>query len=149
MNEANRRLLYWGRIALAALFVFGVIVGIAFGLGRDTPAPESPIAVRELYRADLVGEPDKEVDAKEYVFAPGAAVPWHIHPDAHEFDYMLEGSLTLEMEGEEPRVLNPGEVVYVPPNVVHRGMNEGSVPAKIVVIRIKPKDQPLTREIER
>jgi len=24
-----------------------------------------------------------------YTFPPGASVPWHIHPDAHDFDYEL------------------------------------------------------------
>jgi uncharacterized RmlC-like cupin family protein len=45
--------------------------------------------------------------------------------------------------------LKRGEAVYVAPNVVHRGLNVSRTePAKIVVIRVKPKDQPLTKEVE-
>lgn len=46
----------------------------------------------ELLVADLEGEPGKEVNMQVYTFPPGASVPWHIHRDAHEFNYELEGS---------------------------------------------------------
>jgi len=74
-------------------------------------------------------------------------VPWHIHPDAHEFNYELDGVLTLQIEGKDSRSLKQGEAVYVPPNVVHRGINlSRTQPAKIVVVRVKPKTKPLTVE---
>lgn len=58
-----------------------------------------------------------------YTFPPGASVPWHNQPDAHEFDYDLHGALTLQTDGEGPKVLKRGDAVYVAPNVVHRGVN--------------------------
>jgi quercetin dioxygenase-like cupin family protein len=76
-------------------------------------------------------------------------VPWHIHADAHEFDYELDGTLTLNYEGQESKALRRGEAVYVPPNVVHRGVNlSRTQPARVVVVRVKPKDQPLTTEVK-
>jgi quercetin dioxygenase-like cupin family protein len=104
---------------------------------------------KELLVADLKGEPDKEVNIQLYTFAPGSSVPWHIHADAHEFDYELEGTLTLQSEGQDSRSLKPGEAVYVAPNVVHRGLNlSRTQPAKILVVRVKPKAKPLVTEVK-
>ncbi len=105
------------------------------------------VRARELLVADLEGEPDKEVNIQIYTFPPGSSVPWHIHPDAHEFDYGLQGVLTLQVEGKGSRSLQQGEAVYVAPNVVHRGLNlSRTQPAKLVVVRVKPKAKPLTTE---
>jgi len=42
-----------------------------------------------------------------------------------------------------------GEAIYVAPNVVHRGLNVSRTqPAKIFVVRVKPKDRPLTTEVQ-
>ncbi|MGB6908775.1 MAG: cupin domain-containing protein, partial [Methyloceanibacter sp.] len=64
-------------------------------------------------------------------------------------DYQLEGALTLQKEGEGAEILKRGEAVYVAPNVVHRGLNVSRTQAaKIMVVRVKPKDRPLTTEVE-
>jgi len=76
-------------------------------------------------------------------------VPWHIHPGAYEFDYQLEGALTLQKDGEPTEVVKRGEAIYVAPNVVHRGLNVSRTqPVKILVVRVKPKDRPLTTEVQ-
>ena len=74
-------------------------------------------------------------------------LPWHIHPDAHEIAYVLEGDFTFEREGDAPRQMKAGEADYLQPNVVHRGMNQSDTPVKLFVVRIKPKDKPLVEEV--
>ena len=74
-------------------------------------------------------------------------LPWHIHPDADEIAYVIEGDFTFQIEGEAPRELKAGEASYLAPNVVHRGMNLSSAPVKLFVVRIKPKDKPLVVEV--
>jgi quercetin dioxygenase-like cupin family protein len=129
----------------AALFA----VSLCGGLYASGAASDEEVKTEQVLQAPLAGEPGKEVDIKVYTFAPGASVPWHIHPDAHEFDYELGGTLTLEIEGQPPRELKPGEAVYVPPNVVHRGLNRSTTePAKVYVVRVKPKDKPLTEDVQ-
>ncbi|MGB6910250.1 MAG: cupin domain-containing protein, partial [Methyloceanibacter sp.] len=108
--------------ALVTIAVVGAAIGAALLLERPADAP-GEVKAEQLLTADLVGEPDKEVNIQVYTFPPGASVPWHIHPDAHEFDYQLEGALTLQKEGEGAEILKRGEAVYVAPNVVHRGLN--------------------------
>jgi quercetin dioxygenase-like cupin family protein len=74
-------------------------------------------------------------------------LPWHIHPDADEIAYIIEGTFTFQRAGEQPKVLHAGEADYVEPNVVHRGMNLSDAPVKLFVVRIKPKDKPLVTEV--
>jgi quercetin dioxygenase-like cupin family protein len=111
--------------------------------------PEGPPAVtaQQLIAAALAGEEGKEVNAQVYTFPPGTVLPWHIHPDAHEIAYILEGTLTFQRQGEEPKEIKAGEADYLPPNVVHRGMNNGDKPVKLFAVRIKPKDKPLVEEV--
>ena len=101
----------------------------------------------DLIAKALAGEDGKEVIAQTYIFPPGAVLPWHIHPDAHEIAYIVEGTLTFERAGEAPREIKAGEAAYLQPNVVHRGMNQTDKPVKLFVVRIKPKDKPLVQEV--
>ena len=133
--------------ALAAVLGAGALYA-RDDAGRDDAAP-AKVAVQHLLTAPLAGEPGKEVDIEVYTFPPGSSVPWHIHPDAHEFDYELEGTLTLKVEGEPPRALKAGEAFYLRPNLVHRGLNESTTePARVYVVRIKPVGKPLTELVE-
>src|SRR5437879_5040874 len=36
-------------------------------------------------------------------FGPGSAAPWHMHPGAQELLQMIEGNLTIEVEGHDRR----------------------------------------------
>jgi quercetin dioxygenase-like cupin family protein len=87
------------------------------------------------------------VNAQLYTFPAGAVLPWHIHPDAHEIAYVVEGNFTFEIEGEPLKEMKAGEAFYLRPNVVHRGMNKSDAPVKLFVVRIKPKDKPLMVEV--
>ena len=115
-------------------------------LARE-PEGESPVSAQQLIAEALTGEEGKEVNVQVYTFAPGAVLPWHIHPDAHEIAYVLQGALTFQRAGEAPIKINTGEADYLEPNIVHRGMNEGDIPVKLFVVRIKPKDKPLVEEV--
>jgi quercetin dioxygenase-like cupin family protein len=141
-----RRVLLWGAVLACGLGAGALLAREPAG----APAPQSKVTAKELLQQALQGEPGKEVNMQVYTFPPGASVPWHIHPDAHEFDYAISGTLTLEIEGEPKRELKTGEAVYVPPNVVHRGMNLSETePMQVFVVRVKPKDAPLTTIVPR
>ena len=131
--------------ALITPLVVASGVGLALLIERQAEAP-GEVKAEQLLVSDLAGEPDKEVNIQVYTFPPGASVP---HPDAHEFDYELYGSLVLQTEGQASKELKRGEAVYVAPNVVHRGMNVSRTQAaKVFVVRVKPKDKPLTTEVQ-
>ena len=44
---------------------------------------------------------------------------WHKHDREDEFFYVLEGALTIEIDGAEPVTLRPGEGVTVPAGRLH------------------------------
>jgi quercetin dioxygenase-like cupin family protein len=112
---------------------------------------EAPGAIKaeEVLVADLAGEPGKEANIRVYSFPPGASVPWHIHPDTHEFGYQLDGELMLLINGQPSRVLKAGDAFYVPPNVIHRGLTVSRTQtAKFMVVRVKPKGAPALVEMK-
>lgn len=49
---------------------------------------------------------------------PGFGPPLHVHRDAAEAFYILEGTYRMHLEGNQA-LCGPGSFVYVPPNVVH------------------------------
>jgi quercetin dioxygenase-like cupin family protein len=132
--------------ALVSAVVVVAAVGATLLLEHSAHA-SGEVTSEQLLVADLAGEPDKEVNIQP--FPPGASVPWYIHPGAHEFDYQLEGALTLQRDGEPTEVITRGEAIYVAPDVVHRGLNVSRTQsAKILAVRVKPKDKPLTTEVQ-
>lgn len=44
---------------------------------------------------------------------------WHKHTVSDEFFYVIEGQLLVDFEGETKEV-NPGQMIKVPKNVMHR-----------------------------
>jgi quercetin dioxygenase-like cupin family protein len=72
-----------------------------------------------------------------------------MHPDGHEFVYVVEGEQTFEVEGMGTKVVKAGEVIHTPPNTPHFGRNATDRLSKTVVIRVKDKDEPITVEVKR
>src|SRR3989337_652655 len=117
------------RAAIVCVVLAAGVAGGSLVLARE-PEGQSAVTAEQLIAAALAGEEDKEVNAQLYTFPPGAVLPWHIHPDAHEIAYILEGTLTFQREGEDAKEIKAGEADYLAPNVIHRGMNEGDKPVK-------------------
>lgn len=54
---------------------------------------------------------------EEWTIAAGAKAEPHSH-DTHEFYYFLKGDAVVQIE-DEARAVHPGDLVYIPRNVVH------------------------------
>jgi len=91
-------------------------------------APESAVANR-LIVTDLRLGPD----------AVGAA---HYHP-WEEFLYVIEGSALLEMDGEPPRTLLPGQTFVIPPEVPHTP-RAGPQGVRAIVVRVHREGDPVS-----
>lgn len=139
-------------IALCIVALAGSLTAGLLHARQETVPPETAppkVEAQHLLTKPLAGEPGKEVDIQVYTFPPESAVPWHIHRGAHEFEYGLEGTLMIEEEGKAPYPLKAGGSNYLAPDVVHRGWNPSKTePAKIYVIRIKPKGTPLATIVD-
>ncbi len=68
-----------------------------------------------------------EITAFLVEMAPGEETGWHQHP-VPLLGYALSGALTVYQITGEKRVVGPGEVSLESVGVIHRGVNEGSVP---------------------
>jgi mannose-6-phosphate isomerase-like protein (cupin superfamily) len=62
--------------------------------------------------------------ANEFEVPVGGEVFPHSHP-THEFYYVLSGSGTMVIDGEE-RQVSPRDLVYIPPGALHSLRNTGA-----------------------
>ncbi|WP_263069718.1 cupin domain-containing protein [Enterobacter huaxiensis] len=64
---------------------------------------------------------------------PGGGPIWHLHEDADEIFYVLDGQLTVRA-GEIIFHANPGDFVYVPKGIYHQFRNNSIKPIKILLM---------------
>ena len=113
---------------------------------QQEQAPKEKIT--SLLKTTLPGMEGKEVNIVHISVPPGFVTEKHFHP-GHVFIYVLEGAVTIEMEGEAPIKLGPGDVLHEAPNRSMVGKNLSSTHgAELVVFQIGDKDKPLAVEAE-
>jgi quercetin dioxygenase-like cupin family protein len=68
----------------------------------------------------------------------------HRH-NAHGFIYVLEGTIVMAVNGDQPVTLTAGQMFYEGPNDIHTiGRNASETkPAKLLVFLLKDKDTPI------
>lgn len=62
---------------------------------------------------------------------PAERIAEHYHPYSEEFLYVVEGELTVDLDGE-PWPLQPGDALLIPPGTRHRLRNTGVEPVRCV-----------------
>lgn len=60
-----------------------------------------------------------EVSIHNVTFEPGCRNHWHIHHHAAQILIAVGGRGYYQLEGEEPKELEPGQAVRIPPDVKH------------------------------
>lgn len=77
-------------------------------------------------------------------YPPGVHTPAHRHP-GWQFIYVLEGTVVHQMEGEEAREYEPGEVWYEVRDHLHLdiGNDSSDAWAKILVFYLTEPGQPV------
>ena len=134
-------------VVAVALFASGIVVGASSSQILHAQAPT--YATKEIIRTDLNNLPGQEALIFASTWQPGFRLPWHMHPDGHEFTFVVEGEQTFEIEGVGTKVVKAGEAIYTPPNTPHYGRNATDKESKTVVVRIKAKSQPVMVELKR
>ncbi len=66
----------------------------------------------------------------------------HFHPGP-ETSYVIEGSASLEVEGEVPRIVKAGDSFAIPAGKVHDAKVVGDKPVKVLATYIIEKGKPL------
>ncbi len=69
----------------------------------------------------------------EGLAAPGGGPPPHVHHCEDESFYILEGCATFEAGGQTIHA-KPGDFIHIPRGTVHSLKNEGTVPARALII---------------
>ncbi len=88
-----------------------------------------------------------EISALLFEMAPGEETGWHSHP-VPLVGYIISGELTVYQITGDKRVVSAGQNSLESVGVVHRGVNEGSVPCKMIVYVLGLKDVPFTVSVE-
>jgi quercetin dioxygenase-like cupin family protein len=117
-------------VILAMIFALGIVVG-GLGQQRLSTQPE-PVTRTILLRTDVAGAEGKEAVVVVAEIAPGATTGKHWHA-GQEIAYVLEGSLSMTMEGQPAATFTPGDAFQQPPQQVHEGQNASTTaPVKIL-----------------
>ena len=95
----------------------------------------------------MVGKADVSVPGREAVVArvdvaPNGKAGRHTHP-GDEISYVLEGELTLLVDGQPTRQVKAGESFVVPAGAVHDAHNNGTTAVKLVGVYVVEKGKPL------
>ena len=83
---------------------------------------------------------NQEVRVVRATIDPKTAAGWHTHPTP-VYVYVVEGELTMEVEGKDKKKYRAGEATAEPLNARMRVLNEGDTPAELVVFQISPSDK--------
>ena len=111
-------------------------------LGSITVAfAQAPAFKRVMLQTMEISYAGHEAVTARAEFPVGVASGLHTHP-GEEIGYLLEGSVTIEMDGQK-KVLKPGDVFAIPAGKVHGATNTGTTPAAILSTYIVEKGKPL------
>lgn len=119
-------------IVLCAL----TIGGAAFA---QTPAPTG-IKRTPLQTVDVPGSNLNAITAIAEI-APNTSIGRHTH-SGPETGYMIEGEMTLMIDGQPPKVVKAGESYQVPLGAVHDAKT-GDKGARVMAVYIVEKGKPL------
>ena len=116
----------------AILFTTMILAGSAF-------AQQPGIQRKSIVQQD--GPPGYQTLVNVLEFAPGSREVRHTHPGPLA-GYVLEGTLTLEREGQATATYKAGDAFYVEAGKAHLGANQASVPLKLLATLFVEKDKP-------
>ena len=127
--------------ALVIIFT-GLPVGFA-------AAQDQPIKRTELHRSDLADVAGKETVIYIADVKPGAEGGRHTHY-GDEYVYVLEGTLIVTPDGQQPITLRKGDVAHIAPkDGVHAAKNaSSSEPARALVFIVADKGKPLAEPVK-
>jgi quercetin dioxygenase-like cupin family protein len=121
-------------------------VGIAVGvIGTQVLAGKEELAQgKELQRAALAGAKGKEAVLVLREMPPGKESGKHSQSGT-EIAYILEGSVTFEMQGKPPVTLKAGDSFQTGPRQVHNVKNaSATAPGKALVFYVVEKGKALS-----
>ena len=126
-------------VAIAAL---AAALSVASAQAQQAPSVKRTV----LQKHELRAQGQEGVMA--YVeIPPGGREGRHTHP-AEAFVYVLDGTLTFDVEGKPEATYKAGDSFFIEPGKIHEGMNKGKTAAKLVAVFVTDKGAPLTTQAQ-
>lgn len=133
-------------LPMALALLVGMALPITAGAQQSAaPAPAPAIKRTPLQKVDVPGANYEAITGIAEI-AANTNIGRHTHPGA-ETGYVMDGELTLLVDGQPPLKLKPGDSYKVPPRAIHDARS-GDKPAKVLAVYIVEKGKPLASPAE-
>ena len=122
-----------------------IIVLVGLLLSAGVVVAQQPAISRTVLQQVDISVAGREVVTVKAEFPMGATSGRHSHP-GEEVTYVLEGTLTLDVEGAPSRAVKAGEAFLVPAGKIHNATATGG---KVTAVAnyIVEKGKPLTTPV--
>jgi len=115
----------------------------ALALGAGLAPASAETMTTPALKTMIEGMPNTEANVVVFDVDPGWKTEHHYHP-GQLFIYVMEGTLHVEFDGQEPRDYSAGEAFYETPNLSMVGGNASTTErAKFVVFQFGEPGQPI------
>jgi quercetin dioxygenase-like cupin family protein len=133
------------KLIIPSIVVAAGVAAAAFA-AQVSEQPGSGFQPKAYFEMPLEKDPSRQVRLQSVVIPPGAGNQFHRHP-GDQWWAVQEGEVTYTVRGAPPRVLKPGDWVYVPRGTVHRNQNLSNTPARSIELNITDRDKPQTEPV--
>ena len=130
---------------LAAVLVVGIFLSTALLL--VTPAAQQPTVTRKMLLKVDSAIPGYEQALVAVEIPAGGREGRHTHPGSVMI-YVQEGVLTFDCEGKSTATYKPGDTLYVEPEKIHEGINNGNTSIKVLASFLVKKGVPMTSQAQ-
>ena len=128
--------------AIAAAAFAASLAAFAVDALAQAPAPAAPPGIKRtlLQRSDIGNHMEVILGLAE--IAPGSSTGRHSHFGT-ETGMVIEGSSSIEIEGDPPLLLKAGDSYLIPAGKVHNAKCLGDAPVKVLATYVVEKGKPL------
>ncbi len=127
---------------IVATAIAASVLAFALDVIAQAPSPSPPAGIKRtlLQRGDIGNNMEVVLGLAE--ISPGGATGRHTHFGT-ETGMVLEGSASIEIEGETPRLMKAGDSYIIPAGKVHDAKTVGDGPVKVLATYVVEKGKPL------
>jgi quercetin dioxygenase-like cupin family protein len=126
---------------------FVVVAFSTLALLLVTPAAQQQSVTRKILLKQDSPVPGYEEALVMVEIPPGGREGRHTHPGS-VIIYVQGGTLTFDYEGKPTATYNPGDSLYVEPDKIHEGRNNGNAPVKVLATFLLKKGLPMTSQVQ-
>ena len=127
--------------ALCGITEFIATEASAQGAAAPAPAPGGGVTRKILSQMDGPS-PGYVTLLVEATVEAGSPVARHTHPGI-ESAHVLEGGFELPIQGQETRMIKPGDAFLIPPETPHAGGKPGTAKTRLLITYIVEKGKPI------